>query len=333
MSKLSFYRQSRFTFTREVKKALGMKKKSDFSDVISDAFKKNKEFVLNYATLDSMMHELKWELEGSNVIFFEDAGVIDSLLSLKIEAKDFESIPLPHESFQCILPEGYEFKGVKISSFIFSRYLTTEFDNKIQIPFYKKNSLDLAEMKPCENMHEGNSWFLAQSDLKKESDIKIGQEPTYACIPESGVTDIIDTTEQSMKSISDEYGNLSGDGLFTQDQNTAMILSIKLVTAIAVYNIATSGQFLRDGLPKSLRDRSLKLNKDWGVDRRPITIQSNGNLNVSKSATVVRPFVRALTHEKYYKGEYKDIPIGMRYVFVRSHVRGVSITPQTQDVE
>lgn len=282
--------------------------------------------------------EYYWKRQGRHCIFPRDAEVIDRLLSADFEAGQLESLELPFNSFVVAMPRGYQIDGIEIPSCLITWGEFTKSGKVVMDPFCDAAGIPrLTHTYPT--ARDGQKYV---SIVYRDT---IGSSPAKLLYARSTLTTdqfkaLLDTRNlDEFTRLAGNYSHSSYHSIVDNEPHDQVIQyhMLKLVLAMAIYNQATEGEHLKDGIPGP----GTKL-LGMPAGTRPIssTISmpalSRGDHD-SPQAHYRRWHFRQLVHERYYTKEHAGKPRGSRWTFVRdayvmghdgAHTQDVSESPQ-----
>ena len=285
-----------------------------------------------FYSIDSLVviEELNWESSGRNVIFPESSDLVGSLLDARFDVEKFGGLTFPMNSFVLAMPEGYRYKGVLMKG--------------IMVNVFKYGDLDAMYKQYCRFMKKPEDAIrpLFENPDASPDDVFVslmhidngGRVETTSTIrimekPDKLMLALKANSAQEFRQIIGQYSNQEALRSLPTDLADAemQFYSLKLVSALCVYNVATSGDMLTYGLPQQNIQTQIKLRGDGKNHTLRSHVQSNQR---SRSMHIRNWHFRQLKHSRYYQGEYKKYSPGSRWVFVRDAlIEGKGADPYT----
>ena len=301
------------------------------------------------------LNEYSWIYNhGRNIIFPESADALDRLFQAKYSVKNGDFIPHENMEFVLATPKGYCIDGyvmpsclVSISKFTQNYAVWNEvLDKSVGV------KIDSDGLKPDDTMdviitdslgnRQGMTVYKPQT---RSVTITYAKDMTLQLTFE--LNDFIQAV--SAKNI-DEFFAIasSGDNFSLQppkpDEKKSGVKTFglteremeqqyrlfKLVAALIIYTAAEPSA-LKAGFPS--RYAKSKGEPVIQGNYSPKTFGLVGRQKANPKDHMRSFHYRQLVHERYYRGEYKDMTPGSRIVFVRESYVGKQVTPETLVLE
>lgn len=272
--------------------------------------------------------DLYWEKQGKQVIFPENSAVLDNLLKAKYQMESSEGFSLPFSSFIVAIPNGYSFEGVQLPSFMVTHIEYKQSQNITIFPFCDYVECKKPEKVEYEKAADGErSIVVSFRDPESDGYIRMMQL-------ESALPDILrsKTLEEFRHAIGD-YTNKVGVVQSNSNDLAMQFLSMKLVAALGVYNLATGGERLREGFPGRTVPRIIGSSEPIKIRYTTLTGTPVSGGKASPDTHYRSWHFRQLRDDRFYKGEHASLPRGSRYVFVSDTIVGNKVTPYTQETK
>jgi hypothetical protein len=301
-----------------------LKKASDW-DLLKKVNSVSPEF---FTPVNCMLiaNEISWARDGRQAIFLGKAD-IKSLLKGKYSVSQLPSKFTPYNAFMMCLPAEFEHEGLKPSGVLVACQDESGFS---------EGSLSLLG-------HRAGIQSITDEDDDFDPSYCRGLTISYCVNNETARTQLsmyddnldrilsADTYKQYIKeqnAINKEF-EINFDSGLTDDEHHLQFKILRLVVGLSVYLMAKPNA-LQLGFPK---DKGFLLDAPFKED---VTSHS-----LATRATHASPqehhrswFIRQLTHDKYYQGEYATLPPRSRFTFVdetmvnsSSHVQHVNYPP------
>lgn len=267
-----------------------------------------------YLTLDfkTFLEEYWWGKCGNKAIFPESKDMVSRLIEAKYDCNQ-EVITgalfsLPFESFVLAIPKGMDSYGVPIQSCLVTTGLF-------------KNFCDDAIGGFCKYLDLPNPNFVAPDDMGDDirqisiiyKDIKTPELAVQSFMTSDRWAEML-----ACKSPEEYHAKFANEETDLDDSKIQLTL-YRLIAGIGIYNTATNGNFLIEGLPG--KDNKLKI--ECGGDQRPkrsFILHQNAGMAKSETSSPGEHhrtwFFRNLRDARYYKGDYSAMEPGSRWVFV-----------------
>lgn len=270
-----------------------------------------------------MAQEYYWKGEGGNILFPDGSKMLEKLYTAKFDLEGQAGFDLPFDSFIFGIPPGFEIDGQKIPSFIVT-YMDYDIqDDCILQPFAKACGIPPLNINKDAGAMGNKAISIAY------------QDPFSPCTVHmmKSITELPQILEASTP---EEYEKIASyslrkKGVIKLDKRDLdlQFMIVRLIASLGVYHVATNGERLEKGFPST---GAFRIEKPSSVKTSVFSYKVPGLHQ--KSGTVaehVRGWTfRNLKDERYYRGEFKNVPKGSRWVFVDSYAVGVSATPHTQ---
>ena len=303
---------------------------SDFLDRLEQLYRS--EGIEYMDSRDAITHtcEHGYSRNGRNILFVEDQATLDFLMSLKFQPpKNGARIPFVHDSFSIAVPNGLSYDGIKIPPVLV--YSGEQRLSSLSIDFYKSIEWE----RPFIPEHEIASADANCSEITVV--IPTGQvqsintAKSVMCLNHNQLIKILDYDVDDVEAVDEELGFNSLSEL-TREEVKVQLIALRLIVALSIYNNATDGQYLRDGVPFGLNNKP----KHLGLLKNQMS-QSCFQTIKRKTSTqqgerVVEGFLRNLQHAKYYQGVHANLEPKSRWVEVSGYITGEA-KPQTQHSE
>lgn len=259
-----------------------------------------------------VMMEEAFILNGRNLIFIENEDA-DYLLSLKFNAEILNELPLPSECFAISTQTNLVINGLPILPVLLCTY---EEKQKAGYSLAK-----LFEQKITGNDQDSKLLFSlsVKESLAKDSstlNININNEQLKSIIK----TNDLDQIQKIM-------GQQENSVALSESEMERMVISVKLISSLCLYNHITKNKYLVNGFPLGLSKKP----KHLGLLKADLPkfsshfFRSEFRNTGVKGHHVRSGHFRQLVSERYYKGEYSNLPIGSRWVEVSPSVVGGGI--------
>jgi hypothetical protein len=288
-------------------------------------------------TLDFQIfcEERHWRKKGRHCIFPRDAEVIDRLLSAEFEAGQLEALEMPFESFVIAMPNGYKIDGCQIPSCLITWGDFTRSGENVMTPF-----CDAAGLPRMEHSYptatDGQKYV---SIVYQDSESSKWSKMLYSrtTLTTNQFKPLLDTRDlDEFSRIAGNYEKSTFNSILANEPHDQIIQynMLKLVLALAIYNQATDGENLKDGIPgpgtklMGMSEGTRPISSTISMPPLPKRSQDSPNAHYR------RWHFRQLMHERYYTKENAEKPRGSRWTFVKdAYVMGADDSAHTLDVE
>lgn len=307
------------TLTRQSHKEYIKIDKRFKKDTPYQAFKRILSFDINFVnSLDFSIlgEENFWSSEGNKILFPGNEIFFNRLYNAEMSISDTSGFELPFKSFIVSVPAGMELQGRKIPSFQVNFIDYATYNDTILKPFCDKCKIEMPHVNtqpynPGERVLTVN---YPNHEVDKTGRIRFMEMESK--LPKILKAKTIEEMKEVIAPMKDKYKTLN----LNDDDVALQSIILKLIASIGIYYVATDKKSVIPGMP------DIKgLSVERGTEYKPMNFKfENGNLIVRSQSEHVRGWsFRQLKHEKYYKGEYKDLAPGTRIVFVDSYVAGM----------
>lgn len=281
-----------------------------------------------------MADEKFWENEGNHTIFPENTLVLDNLLKARFSIEKSIGFDLPFSSFILSLPQGYKVDGYPIPSCLVTWIEYESAHEQTIYPFC--DYLGVQRPRVIQKTVANGGDYALRIIFRDRNDSFLYNR---AVALESHLPAILRAKNTSeFLSILGTYQNTNLQKVITPDDVDLNIQFrlFKLIAAIGVYNIATEGKKLQDGLPSSLSPKIIGKAPEMRLamstlSNHPAPQGSTAGASKEYPEVHVRSWhFRELRDERFYKGEHSHKPKGSRIIFIPETVVGGDVTPHTQ---
>lgn len=273
----------------------------------------------NSLVFPTMAEEWFWERTSGMVLVPEDEAILKRLYRAKFDITHTQHITFPQKSFVLAIPSGTIIDGVALQSALVSWYPFSKHSGDIFEPFGEWLGIPMGKGSP--NLPDGYNPDLPAITLAFK-DASGNSAHTKIVAHCEHLPKILNA--QSPAEILDVVGmfeNTNYEMVIRPDDDELKIQAIllKIVVALGVYYSATKDQgTVEKGMPTA----KSRFNRPKQSFVRPFSLK--GLIKKEENDTVGEESVttdrtwhfRQLRHERYYKGQYSDWPIGSRIVFV-----------------
>lgn len=276
-------------------------------------------------TLDCNVHVIEywWQKQGKHIVFIEDQATIDRLMSLKFKPSMVINAPLPYEAFSIAVPKGASYNGVPLFPALVSSYeekslqsLTKDFLK--YIGYSKLHLIDFETQREITNMvnvslcipEELGTWQTAKNITN---------------LSNSQITKLLALEPDDIAGMHEVFLQYKDSLKMTDYELTRQMMTVRLTIAMCIYNQATEGKFLRDGVPYGYSNKP----KMFGITKQDFPTYKHSSMKLdplnkgaAKGEHICTEHMRQLTHDKYYQGDFSEMPRGSRWTRVTEHLRG-----------
>lgn len=295
---------------------------SEWYDIINDTYLR--EHGVRYdKTLDYDLNlmELSFLNHGSNLIFL-DNDVANYLFNLKFSAQVIDELPLPFPSF-AISPST----NAKVGEIKLRPILVTDYDSRIDACSVLAKAFNQPLIGERDDT-AGVCFSIAVpiNDSKDSQKLQISFNSKQ-------LKEIIDCGNDVDKThaIVGSYGNCLE---LNHEEQLQLVISLKLVVGLCLYNHITQGQFLRKGFPIGLaaKPKHLGLQKSDFKSTSGLVFKLEDKLHQqhAKAQHVRSGHFRQLMADRFYQGEWASWSRGSRWVEVKPSIVGEG-KPHTQE--
>ncbi|MBF4230442.1 hypothetical protein [Vibrio anguillarum] len=231
--------------------------------------------------------EYQWVKNGSPVILIENKELLNNIYLSKFPTNELVVIP-PFKTFSVSFPNDTYIKGIKIKNML------------ITIKTYKE-------------------FRMAGDEITNDSYYNEYCEPS----PDDDKVFININSNITNDSSCGTYRLLSDIGLSENHEEDDLCDALtRIALSLCIYHSATEGQKLISGFS----DKTILIPKDRnrtfyrGHMLQEVKSQSTTKNKINSEGRKIhlrRPFYRNLRAKRFYKGKYKNCPIGSRWVFVK----------------
>lgn len=265
---------------------------------------------------------------GTPAIFPESKNLLEKLFHSNYLFNGDFKLSFPFKTFQVAIPRGFEVDGVKIPPFLVRICRFSEMVEEHKA-FLKEADINASEDYLIEDMiskdmhigisisgdknsHGLNGYFQIKESIISSAVKSRNVKEFAALLNEQHKLDLAEGKADASKDYKYKWGS---------DDKTAVEFAIvKILAVLSIYLSATENVYLKKGLPGShMTSIGLVNHIDKPTPhllKQTETIKKLSNNNSPDEHYRVFHF-RNLRAERYYQGEYKDIPIGSRWVFVK----------------
>ncbi|MDU8351413.1 hypothetical protein RYA05_05880 [Pseudomonas syringae pv. actinidiae] len=327
-------------YPRLIDKLVQRIKKAEKTAVKANAVSILREFIdydpsfVNKMDFLIMADEKFWEREGNHTIFPENTLVLDNLLKARFSIEKSIGFDLPFSSFILSLPQGYKVDGFPIPSCLVTWIEYEGAHEHTTYPFC--DYLGVPRPRVIQKTVSGEGEYALRIMFRDRNDSFLYHR---AVALESHLPAILraKNTSQFLE-ILGTYQNTNLIKVIAPDDIDLNIQFrlFKLIAAIGVYNIATEGKKLQDGLPSSLSPKIIGKSPDMQLamstlSNHPAPKGAMNSANKESPEMHVRSWhFRELRDDRFYKGEHSHKPKGSRIIFIPETVVGGDVTPHTQ---
>jgi len=291
------------------------------------------EDLVNRLDFPIFCEEYNWKRKGRHCIFPQDSSVVDRLLSAEFESSHLDALELPFDSFILAMPRGYTSNGVEIPSALITTGVFGEYGDKVMNRFCDAIGMEHPEHQFPEELTGQSCLHLVYKDPRAPAARMLYAR---ASIPSSQFDDLLGTNDlDEFQAIAGNYSNSNMLNIMDNEPHDQVIqyTLLKLTLAIGVFNQATDGVHIRDGVPSSkisfigspsdLRPRSATLGMP--------DLASKG-VTGDREPHYRRWHFRQLMSERYYQNEHAHRPRGSRWTFVKdAYVSGSQDSAHTAE--
>lgn len=281
-------------------------------------------------TIDSqiMAREHNWVKRGREFIFIDSQATIDRLMDLKFKPGKASNFLMPYPTFSLALPKGAQVNGMKLRPALLT-YQDLHTGEMVR---------RLVEDQGLQDMAEGflNTGETLLSIVTTDKDPQSPGRDSLSITSEdlAKILSIDDVTD--VDAFREVIGVLPESRAGLDDEDAIhMAYQLRLVAAMVVYNQVTDGKYLYDGVPQGLGQKP----KMFGVQKADHKRNTYHRFNLPAGSAprnrdgvtehVRTGHMRNLVDERYYQGEYANLPRGSRWVEVKDSLIGKG-TPHTQ---
>ena len=293
-------------------------KKMTFAEIAAEVF--DSDFSNN---LDKhlLVTEVLWNHDGRKVIFPGSDDFYGRLLSANFSLDGDASLNLPYSTFILAMPSGFEVDGVRIPSVIVN--FSTSQDRKSR---YDK-AADIMKMPPQlhddERLSHLDSLAFFYQDPYEHKDVVVMVNQTPAQI-----------SSALKASSAEEYARILGDmpkefvsPIAMDPSSTDHVIQFaitKIIAGISVYLSVKGINKLEEGLPDGgrLTISNFKPELRYSFFHLPQPSKHLPDYVHEMTMSTRSWFFRNLRDAKYYQNQYKDLPSGSRWIFVREAQEG-----------
>jgi hypothetical protein len=264
----------------------------------------------------AMTAEVNWEKSGMNALFVEQKD-IDALLKGKYSLNKLPKVFTPYKAFALCLPAEFEVKGIKPGGVLISTYPDMDdFENTIKEMIDKigVNGIDPPEEQ---RQYGTNIMTITYSDIEGRTTVLNYHSEQLERLFKSK-----DFAEYRSYLFPFESKSPMGEELDENEVELQYVL-VKLVLSISVFAM-TKPDAILSGFPK-VKGFAL----DGAIEEGVSSSSLSAGFKKSRPSEHYRSwYIRQLSHEKYYQGEYKNYPPNSRFVFVEDTVVNSKVNPK-----
>lgn len=322
-----FYEPLRSFIHRKVIKSFPSKERKAMTEkkVFQDILSSSPDLI---HSLDFLIasEELYWEREGSQAIFPEDAVVLDNLLRAKYQMETSEGFDLPFSSFVVAMPHGYEYEGVKVPSFMVTHIEYKKSQDITIHPFCEYLDTPYPDSVAYEKAKNGErSITISFRDPNSHGYLRMMQIDTN--LPAI----LASKSTQDFRLAVGDYTNKLGAIQSDSSDLKLQFITMKLIAALGVYNLATEGTRLKEGFPGSSVPRLMGKHENNKIAYTTLRGGVNSfDQKIAPQAHYRTWHFRQLRDSKYYRGKYDKMAPGSRYSFVSDTLVGQKVSAHTQ---
>jgi len=279
-----------------------------------------------------LAEELFWRRQGREIIFPHSAEVLESLQKAKFNLGQdgLPGIEMPFKSFMIAFPKGYEPEpGVTLRPILVTWEGFADMIDTVFQPFTRWLDAGFeAEAGGIGPHKEGERALSIITCLEPTS-----LQYMRTLLVESDLPKVLSAqTPEEFRELASDYragGMEKFMDLEPQDLK-AQFYAFRIACAMAVFNQATDGAFLKEGFPDQRAPRILE--GDALKQTHHFTLQGTPAVHASPEEHYRSWHFRQLRDDRYYQGEHKSKPKGSRWVFVSDATVGAKTTPHTQEL-
>jgi len=262
-----------------------------------------------------MSAEVNWESTGSHALFVQQRD-IDALLDGKYSLNKLPEMFTPYKAFTLCLPAEFEVKGIKPGGVLVSTYPDmSDYNACLQTVFAH---LDMEGVAPPDGLQQGSD-IMTISYMDSDGAHSVlsyyGRELETIFKAKSFA--------EYKKSIYDVEGITQTEANLSDDEKELQYVLIKLIVSLSIFAMTKTNAIV-DGFPKV---KGFVMDHPFGEK-----VQSTSLTTPFKTRSVSEHhrswFIRQLSHEKYYQGDYANWAPNSRFVFVEDTVVNSKIHPK-----
>ncbi len=254
--------------------------------------------------------ERYWQqVDMRQAIFPSDLGVIEGLLNAKFDLKPGAQLTFPIDTFALFMPKGLKLAG-QAAATCMVQIMTYRQRHEIASKYQKDiTGLPGFNSKLVGAMPDDQAIFIFYSMLDTPEEINSITVSTDKLMHLLSISET--TAFKEAIGFIGPRGNCDFHTIENTEAESAYQQQLlKLITAIFIYNSATKGKRLTVGAP------GIIANKLTDKNVKTISYKLTGKGSSTNSHHVRGMHFRNLSHEKYYRGEYKDLKPSSRWIFI-----------------
>tara|TARA_R110001583_G_scaffold174017_14_gene328283 strand:+ start:561 stop:1568 length:1008 start_codon:yes stop_codon:yes gene_type:complete len=269
-----------------------------------------------------MSAEVHWDRCGNNAIFIQPKDV-DALLKGKYSLNKLPQFFTPYPAFTLCLPASFEVNGIKPSGVLVSVH--PQYDSFTTCMREMFVLIGAPVLEPAPQQQEIRNIMTVAYTVPDGAHCAMSYHGEQLAAIFSAKN-----FKEYLSLIDDAELIGATEAKLSVEENELQYKLIKLIVGMSVFCMAKSGSIV-DGFPKV---------KGFTLDNPVSDGVKSHSLNTSFSTgNGTRPgehhrtwFIRQLSHEKYYQGEFSDYIPNSRFVFVEDALVNSNVKPKHVDI-
>lgn len=244
-------------------------------------------------------------VRGKRAIFPESVEMIEKLLAAKYDCNSGALFTLPFDSFVLAIPKGASNLGYPIQSCLVTTGVYETFCDPHLESFCRYMGMEVPKITLAQDLPGVRQISIIYSDfdtpdLAVQTWFSSDQWPTML----------------SCKTAEEYHALYAKDGYTIADSAIQLTL-FRLIAGIGIYNTATEGAFLDEGLPGVRSKIRMEGSQESLPLKHAILREGSAVARQDRSAPGYRTWhFRNLRDQRYYSGAYAHLDPGSRWVFV-----------------
>ena len=299
---------------KQLRKILPKKERQSKSSAMRFVINNEPDFI---HTLDFLIfcEEWSWMQSGHHTLFPESEDVLKRLASADFETRELSSLEMPFGSFVLAMPKGYEIDGVEMPSVLVTWGRFDEYGEERMAPLTDHLGLPRLGNRYPESSKGLMGLQIVYRDHQRKKDLVYAR----CSLTADQFHDLLKSrTLEDFQSRAGHYENSNFRAILDNDHHDLVIQfhMLKTIIAIAIFNQATDGVHIKEGVPTSKVKMIGRIPGERSV-ASTLSMPGIEKDTISPEAHYRRWHFRQLTHERYYQGEHSHKARGSRWTFVR----------------
>jgi hypothetical protein len=265
--------------------------------------------------------ESRWETTGMNALFLRQVDV-DALMNGKYTINKLPKLLTPFPSFTLCLPSEFEVRGIKPGGVLVSTYPDMDTFAESSRQAYRNIGIN--------DCHMGSPQQQGDNILTLTYMDKDGAHNVMSYLGEQLEAVMKARSYKEFKGLVTDFKDKSRlDSDLSDAEKELHYVLLKIIVSLSVYAMAREDAIV-DGFPK-VKGFALDKTLEHGVKSSSLT--ASFKKRASPQDVYRTWFIRQLSHEKYYQGEYANWQPNSRFVFVEDTLVNSSASPKSLNLQ